>query len=48
VIRANDKRRARINLIRHILKTLDYEGKDMKAIGDIDDRIVGSGLGSVK
>ena len=48
VIRANDKRRARINLIRHILKTLDYDGKDKKAIGEIDDKIVGSGLGFVK
>ena len=42
------RRRARINLIRHILKTLDYEGKDKKAIGEIDDKIVGSGLGFVK
>ena len=48
VIRANDKRRARINLIRHILKTLDYEGKDKKVIGEIDDKIVGAGLGFVK
>lgn len=48
VVRANDKRRARINIIRHILKTLDYEGKDKKAIGEIDDRIVGSGPGFVK
>lgn len=48
VIRANDKRRARINLIRHILTTLDYEGKDEKAIGEIDDKIVGSGPGFVK
>jgi polyphosphate kinase len=48
VIRANDKRRARINLIRHILKTLDYEGKDKQAIGEIDDKIVGAGPGFVK
>ncbi|MGD9477753.1 polyphosphate kinase 2 [Shinella sp. G-2] len=48
VIHANDKRRARINLIRHILKTLDYEGKDKKAIGEIDDKIVGSGPGFLK
>ncbi|AOF91211.1 polyphosphate kinase 2 [Sinorhizobium sp. RAC02] len=48
VIRANDKRRARINLIRHILTTLDYEGKDEKAIGEIDNKIVGSGPGFVK
>ena len=48
VIRANDKRRARINLIRHILTTLDYEGKDRKVIGEIDDRLVGSGPGFLK
>ncbi|WP_313196712.1 polyphosphate kinase 2 [Shinella zoogloeoides] len=48
VIRANDKRRARINLIRHILKSLDYDGKDKQAIGEIDDRIVGSGPGFLK
>ncbi|MDP9592282.1 UNVERIFIED_ORG: polyphosphate kinase 2 [Shinella zoogloeoides] len=48
VIRANDKRRARINLIRHILKTLDYDGKDKKAIGEIDDKIIGTGVGFVK
>ena len=48
VIRANDKRRARINLIRHILKTVDYEGKDNKAIGEIDGKILGSGPGFVK
>ena len=43
VIRANDKRRARINLIKHILKSLDYEGKDKKVIGEIDQKILGSG-----
>lgn len=42
-MRANDKRRTRVNLIRHILLTLDYEGKDEKAIGEIDDKILGSG-----
>ncbi|AVH40510.1 polyphosphate kinase 2 [Agrobacterium tumefaciens] len=43
VVRANDKRRARVNLIRHILLALDYEGKDKKAIGEIDGKILGSG-----
>ncbi|WP_425647903.1 polyphosphate kinase 2 [Agrobacterium leguminum] len=43
VVRANDKRRARVNLIRHILLALDYESKDKKAIGEIDDKILGSG-----
>jgi len=43
VIRANDKRRARLNLIRHMLKTMDYDGKDKDAIGKLDDKIIGSG-----
>lgn len=43
VVRANDKRRARLNLIRHILKTIDYDGKDRAAIGEIDDKILSSG-----
>ena len=40
VIRANDKRRSRINSIRHILSALDYEGKSRKKIGEIDQNIV--------
>ncbi|TCL75489.1 polyphosphate kinase 2 [Rhizobium sp. BK251] len=43
VVKANDKRRARLNVIRHILKSLDYTGKDASAIGEIDDKIIGSG-----
>lgn len=43
VVRSNDKRRARLNIIRHILKSLDYDGKDKGAIGDIDDKILGLG-----
>ncbi|MBB5575065.1 MULTISPECIES: polyphosphate kinase 2 [Rhizobium] len=48
VIHANDKRRARLNLIRHILLTLDYDGRDEKAIGEIDDKILGMGLHVIK
>ncbi|MBB4277074.1 polyphosphate kinase 2 [Rhizobium mongolense] len=48
VIRANDKRRARLNLIRHMLKKMDYDGKDDKAIGDLDDKIIGAGSGFLK
>jgi polyphosphate kinase 2 len=40
IIRANDKRRARLEVIRHILLSVDYEGKDKKAIGCADERIV--------
>jgi len=43
VIRGNDKRRARVNLIRHMLNKLDYDGKNDAAIGALDDRIIGSG-----
>lgn len=43
VVRANDKRRARLNAIRHILGRIDYEGKDNKAVGEIDEKILGSG-----
>jgi hypothetical protein len=40
VIRANDKRRLRLNVIRTVLSGFVYEGKDKKAIGEIDDKIV--------
>ncbi len=40
VLRANDKRRARLNAIRIVLHAIDYSGKDSESIGDIDDNIV--------
>ncbi len=40
MIRANDKRRARLNAIRVLLHGSDYEGKKEKAIGEIDPKIV--------
>ncbi len=43
VLHANDKRRARLNLIRHMLLSLDYEGKDPDKIGKLDKKIIGSG-----
>lgn len=43
ILLANDKRRARLNVIRHMLLALDYEGKDKSAIGDIDHKILGQG-----
>ncbi|MGF6172897.1 polyphosphate kinase 2 [Ensifer sp. 4252] len=48
VVRGNDKRRARLNLIRHMLSRLDYDGKDKDAIGEVDDKIIGSGPGFLK
>lgn len=48
VVKANDKRRARINIIRTILTALPYTDKDEDVIGKIDDKIVGRGLGFVE
>jgi polyphosphate kinase 2 len=42
VVLANDKRRARLALIRHLLSVIDYAGKDRKAIGRPDPAIAGS------
>jgi len=43
VIKSDDKKRARINCIRHVLHVLPYPEKDLDAIGEIDPRIVGRG-----
>ncbi|WP_377294947.1 polyphosphate kinase 2 [Rhizobium sp. SG2393] len=43
VVRANDKRRARIEVIRTMLSALDYEGKDKSVVGDVDGKIICSG-----
>jgi polyphosphate kinase 2 len=40
VVLANDKRRARLELIRKILTSMDYAGKDPKAVGAVDEKIV--------
>jgi len=40
VVRANDKRRSRLNVIRTVLSSLDYNDRDDKRIGDINPQIV--------
>lgn len=40
VIRANDKKRARLNVIRTLLNAFEYPGKDEEAIGRVDRKIV--------
>jgi len=42
VIRSNDKRRARLNAIRHILVCLDYDEKDKNIVAKPDPKILGS------
>ena len=42
VVKSNDKKRARINCMRHFLSTLDYPGKDPSIAATPDPEIVGS------
>jgi polyphosphate kinase 2 len=44
VVKANDKRRAHLALIRHVLLNIDYPGRDLDAIGKADKKILGLGL----
>ncbi len=41
VVHANDKRRARLNVIRHILAAFPYPGRDDKSVGETDPLILG-------
>ena len=40
IIKSDDKKRARLNCIRHFLHALDYPNKDLDAIGETDSLIV--------
>ena len=41
IIKSNDKKRARLNTMRHFLSTLDYPGKDAEIAQAPDPLIVG-------
>jgi polyphosphate kinase 2 (PPK2 family) len=41
VIKSNDKKRGRIEAMRHLLSRFDYEGKDSEVVGTPDPLIVG-------
>jgi len=43
VILSNDKRRARIEAIRHVLLGIEYGGRDEEAVGEPDRKVVGQG-----
>ncbi|KQZ15576.1 UDP-galactose-lipid carrier transferase [Mesorhizobium sp. Root554] len=43
IVRANDKRRARIAVIRRLLLSLPYDGRDLDVIGKEDKKIIGEG-----
>jgi polyphosphate kinase 2 (PPK2 family) len=42
VVKSNDKKRARLEAMRHVLEQFDYEGKDQEIVGKPDRRIIGS------
>ena len=48
VVRSNDKRRARIEVMRHVLSTIPYKGRDERAIGEADDKIIGQGMSLIR
>ena len=43
IVRANDKRRSRLAVMRRILLSLPYDGRDLDAIGKEDKKIIGEG-----
>lgn len=48
VVLSNDKRRARIEIIRHILLALPYHGRDVNVVGKSDPKIIGKGPAFLK
>ncbi len=46
-IKSNDKKRARINAMRHFLSRFDYDGKDEDVVGTPDPFVVGRGVDAV-
>jgi polyphosphate kinase 2 (PPK2 family) len=41
VVKSNDKKRARLEAMRHVLSRFPYEGKDAEVVGTPDPRVVG-------
>jgi polyphosphate kinase 2 len=41
VVKSNDKKRARLEAMRHVLEQFDYPGKDPEVVGKADRKIIG-------
>jgi polyphosphate kinase 2 len=41
VVKSNDKKRARLEAIKHVLRKFDYDGKNEQAIGEPDMALIG-------
>lgn len=48
VVRANDKRRLRVAVIRRLLLTMPYTGRDLDVIGAEDEKIIGAPSSAVR
>ena len=46
-IKSNDKKRARLNAMRHFLSRFDYDGKDPEVVGQADKLVVQRGIAAV-
>ncbi|OHU21810.1 polyphosphate kinase 2 [Mycobacteroides franklinii] len=44
VVKSNDKKRARVNAMRHVLGKFDYDDKDLEVVGQADSLILGRAL----
>ncbi|WJR33203.1 polyphosphate kinase 2 [Mycobacteroides immunogenum] len=44
VVKSNDKKRARVNAMRHVLSKFDYDDKDVGVVGQADPLILGRAL----
>ncbi|SIC47639.1 polyphosphate kinase 2 [Mycobacteroides abscessus] len=44
VVKSNDKKRARVNAMRHVLGKFDYDDKDLEVVGEADPLILGRAL----
>ncbi|AMU72059.1 polyphosphate kinase 2 [Mycobacteroides abscessus] len=44
VVKSNDKKRARVNAMRHVLGKFDYDDKDLDVVGHADPLILGRAL----
>ncbi len=41
VVKSDDKKRARLNAMRYVLRAIPYANRDLEAVGEVDPRIVG-------
>jgi hypothetical protein len=41
VVKSNDKKRARLEAIKHVLRKFDYDGKNEEVIGEPDEALIG-------